>query len=337
MDKQQPATTWREFLGQIIANGRERQRLAAAACVNVATLQRWARDRTMPREEHMEHLLAALPAEIYPAFLRLAVVDFPDLWRENGVDGSYEQLSPDIPPEFYRRIFDALAFTPWPMCHQALQDLILQQMIELLDPGRHGLAISIVRCMPPGSGAQVLSLREIGGMGTYPWKHDLEQKMFFFGAESLVGHAVTHFASRVVNSRHELTFYPAHWTAHENSAAACPILCHAGVAGGLVASSAREGFFTNNATSILEYYAYLAAFLFDPEDFYRSEEIKLRQMPLYSHQTPLFRNFNSRVSQKFAEALRAGRQIALQEARLAVWQDLETELLNISWHPEEGE
>jgi hypothetical protein len=334
MDKQQEVT-WRELLGQMLESVRERQRLAAAVCVNVATLQRWARDRTMPREEHMQQLLQALPADIYPTFLRLLAVDFPDLLSENGAYERSEQPGPEVPSEFYRRILDVFTFTPWPMCRMAIQDLILQQIIELLDPERHGLAISIIRCMPPRRGGKVLSLREIGGIGTHPWKRDLEQKMFFFGAESLVGHAITHLTASVVNSRHELTFYPAHWTEYENSAAAFPILCHAKVAGGLVASCAREGLFTAGPTAILEYYADLASLLFEPEDFYSNEEISLRLMPLYSRQTPFFHNFNQRVSRKFSEALLEGRQIALQEARLAVWQDLEAELLEAHWHPEE--
>ena len=327
MDKQQ-AETWREFLGQMIHNVRERQRLAAAACVNVATLQRWARGQTMPREEHMQQLLATFPTDIYPIFLRLAAVDFPDLWRNHGAAGQQERVHPEIPPEFSRRILDAFACTPRPMYQLAIQDLILQQIIELLDPERYGLAISIIRCMPPRCNGQVLSLREIGGMGTHPWKHDLEQKMFFFGAESLVGHAVGRLTTCVVNSRNELTFFPAHWTEYENSAAAFPILGHARVAGGLVASCAREGFFTASPVAVLEHYADLAALLFEMEDFYQSEDINLRIMPLYSRQTPLFRNFNPRVSQKFTEAALEGRQIGLQEARLAVWQDLETELLD---------
>ena len=329
MDKQQPAKTWRELLGRIIQNTRERQRLAVAVGVNVATLQRWARNISIPRPEHIEHLLAALPAEVYPTFLYLAAADFPDLRRENGASDQHEQTYPGIPSEFYQRILDAYAFTPWPMCHQTVQDLILQQLIELLDPERHGLAISIVRCMPPRCEGQVLSLREIGGIGTHPWKHDLEQKMFFLGADSLVGHAVSHCTTCVVNSRTELTFYPAHWTEYENSAAACPIMHFAGIAGGLVASSAREGFFSVSSTSILEQYACLAAFLFEAEDFYTVSDINLRLTPSYERQIPLFRNFNQRVSQKFAEELRAGRQIALQDARLAVWRDIEAELLDI--------
>lgn len=333
----QQAATWRELLGQLIENTRERRRLAEAAHVNAATLQRWARDRTLPREEHMEQLLAALPSQIYPVFLRLAAVDFPGLLSEKGTAEQNERLHPEVPPEFYGRVLDAFASTPWPLCRQAVQDLILQQMIELLDSERHGLAISIIRCMPPRCDGQVHSLREIGGIGTHPWKHDLEQKAFFFGAESLVGHAVSTLTGCVVNSRLELTFYPAHWTAYENSAAAFPVMRHAGVAGGLVASSSRENFFSHNSIAILEQYACLAALLFDVEDFYSSETINLRVMPPYNYQEPFFRHFNQRVSQKFAEELRAGHQIGLQEARLAVWQDLEAELLAAVLPPAEAE
>lgn len=335
MEKQQDLT-WRDLLGRMITNVRERRRLAEAASVNVATLRRWVKESTMPREEHLEHLLAALPAEIYPTFLRLASLEFPGLSQTNG-HRREEPAPPEVPSEFYRRILEAFTLTPWPIYHQAVQDLVFQQLMELLDPERHGLAISIIRCMPPNASGRVLSLREIGGMGTHPWKRDLEQKMFFFGAESLVGLAVGRCSSCVVNSRNELTFYPAHWTEYENSAAALPILRHARVAGGLVASSAREGFFTSGPVAILEYYADLASLLFEPEDFYASESIQLRIMPLYHRQTPLFRDFNQRVSRKFTEALGEGRQLTLYEARLAVWQDLETELLALAWESDQPE
>lgn len=328
--EQQQAATWRELLGSLIENVRERQRLAVAVCVNVATLQRWVRDRTVPREEHLVRLLEVLPAHIYPAFARLVAVDFPDLVPGPSTSDQPGLERVEIPAEFYRRVLDAFTYTPWPMCQQAVQDLLLQQLMGLLNPARRGLSLSIVRCMPPREHGQVMSLREVGGIGTHPWKHDLEQKTFFFGAESLVGHAVAHFGTRVVNSREELTFYPAHWTEYEQSAAAYPILRHARVAGGLVASCADEHFFTAAHSIILERYADLAALLFAPEDFYAGEAINLRMMPSYKDQMPFFRDFNQRVLRKFAEFLRAGRQISLQEARLSVWQDLEAELLRSS-------
>lgn len=323
MEKQQ-AVTWRELLGKLTVNVRERRRLAEAASVTVATLQRWVKEHTMPREEHLAHMLSALPEDIYPTFLRLAAVDFPGLLHANKVKATLEHV--EIPPDFYRRVLAAYALTPWPLCSQAVLDLITQQIIELLDAERQGLAISIVRCMPPDAAGHVLSLLEMGGRGTYPWKPDLGQKIYFYGAESLVGHTLSHFTTSVVNSRRELTFYPAHWTDHENSAAAFPILRHALVAGGLVVSSTREGFFTETSVTLLESYANLAALLFEPEDFFNSSAIQLRVMPHYHHQEPFFVDFNLRVSRKFS-ASRGNDQITLQAARLAVLQDLAMELL----------
>jgi hypothetical protein len=323
MEKQQ-AITWRELLGRLIVNVRERRRLAEAASVTVATLQRWVKERTMPREEHLAHLLSALPEDIYPTFLHLAAVEFPGLLHANKVRRQ-EVERVEIPPAFYQSVLSAYALTPWTICSQTVLDLITQQIIELLDAERQGLAISIVRCMPPDAGGHIVSLREVGGKGTHPWKADLGQKIFFYGAESLVGHTLSHFTTSVVNSRREQTFYPAHWTDHENSAAAFPILRHALVAGGLVVSSTREGFFTSDSIALLEYYANLAALLFEPEDFFSSTTIQLRVMPHYRQQEPLFADFNQRVSRKFA--ISKGNQITIQEARLAVLQDLEAELL----------
>jgi hypothetical protein len=331
MEKQQ-AITWRELLGKLTMNVRERRRLAEAASVTVATLQRWVKDHTMPREEHLVQLLSALPEDVYPTFLHLAAVDFPGLLHGNKLHRQ-ELEGLDIPPTFYQRVLSTYAQTPWPMCFQAILDLLTQQIIELLDAERQGLAISIVRCMPPDAHGHVLSLLEVGGRGTHPWKPDLGQKVYFYGAESLVGHALSHFMTSVVNSRREQTFYPAHWTDHENSAAAFPILRHALVAGGLVVSSTREGFFTGDTITLLEYYANLAALLFEPRDFFKTTAIQLRVMPHYQRQEPFFADFNQRVSRKFAFS-RSESQITLPQARLSVLQDLEAEMLLLPGGPE---
>jgi hypothetical protein len=95
--------------------------------------------------------------------------------------------------------------------------------------------------------------------------------------------------------------------------------------------------FTSSLLTVLEYYADLAALLFEPEDFYPGTAIHLRVMPPYDRQSPFFHNFNQRTSRKFTEMLNEGRQITLQEARLAVWQDLETELLAFPWDTEQPE
>ena len=57
------ATTWRKLLENIIADAQERQRIANKLGVNPATLMRWARGETNPRQENLQRLLKALPEQ----------------------------------------------------------------------------------------------------------------------------------------------------------------------------------------------------------------------------------------------------------------------------------
>lgn len=326
MEKRHEPSTWQEYLGQLIEETQTRERMAEAVHVRPITLQRWASGVSKPRDENMRTLLKILPAEHSIAFLRLVTVDFPDLPLE---DQAFEQVHPDLPSEFYSRVLSALALTPLPMARQTVQDLIFRQVLDQLDPDRQGMSVSLVCCVLPRHGEKVRSLREIGGLGTPPWPSDLTQKTMFLGAESLVGHVISTMRYNVINSRDEPTFLPANWTEHERSVAAFPISRFARVAGGLLISSARENFFTEPRIHLLERYAHLAALIFEPGEFYDMSALDLRMMPREKIQAPYFRDFNQRVSRKFAEAIAERQQITLQEARQRTWQDLEDELLQV--------
>lgn len=324
MEKRQEPSTWQEYLGRMIEDTQARERLAEAARVRTVTLQRWATGFSKPRDDNMRMLLKVLPADDYAPFLRLVSIDFPNLQVE---DAELEQVRHDLPSEFYARVFSALAQTPLPMARQTVQDLLFRQALEQLDPERRGISISLVCCVPPRYGGKVRSLREIGGMGTPPWPPDLAQKTMFLGAESLVGYIISKSRSGCINSRDEQTFLPANWTENERSVAAFCISRYTRVAGVLLVSSAREYFFTSSRLALLERYAHLASLIFEPGEFYNLSDLDLRMMPPEEVQTPYFRDFNQRVSRKFAEAIAEHRQITLQEARQLIWQDLEEELL----------
>lgn len=326
MEKDHEPSTWQEFLGQLIDNTQERERIAEAAHVRTITLQRWASGSSRPRDENMRTLLRVLPSENQVAFAQLVAVDFPGLLQENSL---LDQAQQEVPAEFYARVLSALALTPAPMCRQTVQDLIFRQILEQFDPDRRGMSVSLVCCVPSRHGGKVRSLREVGGMGTPPWKPDLAQKTMFLGAESLVGHVIGTARPDFINSKHEITFLPANWTSFEESVAAFPLCRMANVAGGLLVSSKQEQFFTPARVSLLERYAHLTALIFEPAEFYKLEDIDLRIMPAEEKQAPYFRDFNQRVSQKFAEAIAAHSQITLQEARLLAWQDIEAELLQV--------
>lgn len=324
----QDAETWQALLGQLVAQPQERTRLAEAMRVKPVTLQRWAEGISRPREANLRALIGNLPAEAYTLFMHLLVKDFPELLQERLPE---ERLIETIPSEFYARILSNLALTPRPLYRQATQDLLLQQALQHLDPNRDGLSITLALCTLPHAGQKVRSLHEVAGLATPPWPYHLADKFLFLGAESLIGYAVMHAHSAMIRDREEMTFFPAHWTEHERSAAAFPILRQARIAGGLIASSVQEAFFTPQKMAILEAYAHLATCLFEAEDCFAAEDIELNIMPAYTLQHPYFTGFTRRFLRKYAEkSAEEEHPVSSFQVRQLVWQDLEEVLLQVS-------
>ncbi len=328
MDGYQDAETWQALLGQLVAQPQERTRLAEAVRVKPVTLQRWAEGISRPREANLRALIGNLPAEAYTLFMHLLVKDFPELLQERLPE---ERLIETIPSEFYARILSNLALTPRPLYRQATQDLLLQQALQHLDPNRDGLSITLALCTLPHAGQKVRSLHEVAGLATPPWPYHLTDKFLFLGAESLIGYAVMHAHSAMIRDREEMTFFPAHWTEHERSAAAFPILRQARIAGGLIASSVQEAFFTPQKMAILEAYAHLATCLFEAEDCFATEDIELNIMPAHTLQRPYFAGFTRRFLRKYAEkSAEEEYPVSSFQVRQLVWQDLEEVLLQVS-------
>src|SRR5712691_514054 len=240
---------WRAMLGDLIADARLRGNLATAIHVRPVTLQRWCEGATRPRIENIRALLKHLPSEHYPLFMRLLLAEFPELLHDELTE---ERFFENIPSEFYERVLSNRAFIPAAIYRQSMQDLILQQALQHLDPDQHGLSLTLVICVPPraGSGHKLRSLHEIGGLATPPWPRHLVERPAFLGAESLVGYAIAHARPCVINGRDELTTFPVQWGIHERSTAAFPIMIHARLVGGLVVSSAHEHFFTRSRQSV---------------------------------------------------------------------------------------
>jgi hypothetical protein len=324
MKSEQEASTWKDYLAKFIADPAERQRLEKEVRVQSITLQRWISGESRPREENMRRLVRAMPGEHYNEFLGLAMRDFPGLEQEKA---ALVPSAPVFPGEFYTRVLSAHANTPPALFKQALFDLILQQALEQFDPDRRGMSFSLVCCVPPLSGSKVRSLRQVSSIGTPPWKRDDVFKTLFLGSESLAGGAVSRYRRQVVNSKAELTFAPIHWTEHEESAGAFPIARQARIAGCLIVSCAHPGYFTPERQDLLEVCASLLALAFEKEEFFDVDEIELCPMPLYHEQEKYFHDFGKRVSQKFAEAQLARKDINIHEARKLVWQEIEEEML----------
>lgn len=329
MDSSKEYTTWQQFLGQIIESPAELKRISTAIRVHPVTLQRWARKEAMPRLTNVNRLLQALSPEHVHTFLHLAAEDWPELTQSAASTVSSQETLP--PAEFYARVLSAYANTSATLQTQTLHDLLLQQALGQLDPDRQGMAISIVRCVPPLDGQKVLSLREVGGIGTAPWKRDLEQKMYFLGIESLAGAAVLHGRRVVAQSREEASFlFAVQWTAYEESAAAYPILHENRIAGCLLVASARPHYFTPDRLELIECYANLFALSCRADEFYELTQLDLRIMPQPQVQEPYFHSFHQRVLQQLQQAAKNHSLLTLYEAQERTWHIIEKELLQLA-------
>lgn len=326
MQERPEFSTWRELLGYVTKNPKERARLAHEVDVQPITLRRWVLGESQPREENIRRLERALAPEFVALFQRLIAIDFPAFVREKVESGPF---IPELPTELYALMFRIYAKTPTVLVSQRLRTVLLDRALEHLDPHKLGLCLTFAVCMPPLPGQKVRSLRQIGGIGMPPWERDLERKTIFLGTESLAGNAVMAAKLIYVESRETVAPCPVQWTAYENSAAAMPILRQGRIAGVFLASSTQPGYFTSAHRGLLELYAQLAVLMFSPREFYDPQEIQLGRMPDYEVQKPYFIEFEQRVQDKQGEAMANDGYLSVQQAHQEVWREIEEELLRV--------
>ncbi|QBD77900.1 hypothetical protein EPA93_18630 [Ktedonosporobacter rubrisoli] len=330
----QKAQTWRELLGTILSDSREKQRLSDELGVTPITLTRWISGESDPRPQNLRHLLDVLPQ--YREQLLDLLRDETNL-REL-IEPLQDNTDKAIPSEFYARVFTARASTTENLRFWSTCNLILQQAIEQLDPERLGMCIWVVRCMPPsGPFNKVRSLRESVGLGTPPWGGNLEQQAMFLGAESLAGNVVTLCRSGIIqNLDEEHNLIPASRVEYEKSVAIYPILYAGKIAGVLLVSSTQYNhFLSQRRTSLIQNYADLIALAFEPEDFYAPEQIALSIMPSHTEQKSYFAHFRQRVTDTMITAASRHQPTNYLAADQEVWQQLEAELLQIPVHEQQ--
>ncbi|MGH2506853.1 MAG: hypothetical protein ACRDHZ_05490, partial [Ktedonobacteraceae bacterium] len=233
MEAEYEFNTWRELLGHVTKNPKERARLAHEVDVQPITLRRWVDGESHPRDENLRRLVRVLTPEFAALFQHLIAAEFPAFVREKVEPSSFV---PEISTEAYSLLFQIYAKTPSVLASQRLQTALLERAIEHLDPLKLGLCLTFAVCVPPVLGQKVRSLRQISGIGLPPWERDLERKTIFLGAESLAGNAVMTAKLIYVESREAISPCPIQWTMHEQSAVAMPILRQGRIAGVLLAS-----------------------------------------------------------------------------------------------------
>jgi hypothetical protein len=251
------------------------------------------------------------------------------------ISGDVSQLEIDtsdqeIPYKFIMEVLEARASIPDLLRFWSITRLVLQQALKQLDPERVGMAITVVRCMPPRDG-KIRSLRESVGLGSPPWGGDLEEKALLLGAESLAGHVtVSCRMEQIGDLKANKTFLPAYQVEHEVSAVACPIMHACRVAGCLLLSSTQLDYFVPEARlSLVRGYAYLASLAFTPDEFYNPDQIALHIMPPPVRQQPYFDGFRQRVLQRMQSSSNGSQLLASTEAEQIEWQYIEEQLLSL--------
>jgi transcriptional regulator with XRE-family HTH domain len=324
----QESPTWRELLGSIIQDPQEKRRLANELGVNPVTLTRWVNNESSPRSQSIQRLLNALPQH-RKALLDLLIDEFGGFIVET--EGSLtEGTLHKIPSEFYIRVLRTRATIPKVLRFTSLCDLILQQALEQLDPMRLGLAIIVVRCMPPSREGKIRSLRESVGRGTPPWESNLDQQAILLGAESLAGHAVS-LSRPIVNQNlsENLGISPGYHGLWEESAAAAPIMFEGNISGCLLVSSTQPNYFQQSRQTLIESYADLLALAFEAGEFYDTKQIELGLVPFQEVQRSYLSGFRQRLSETMLQATKNQQPLTIFEAEEIVWQQFEEELLRL--------
>jgi hypothetical protein len=121
-------------------------------------------------------------------------------------------------------------------------------------------------------------MREVQDEGHHG--NPLSREALFLGIESLAGYAITKGRTFNAENRFDrLGFYPIRWEEWEEAAVVSPIWLEYRIAGCLVVSSTQANYFLPFRQNLIEQYAKLITLAFEPEDFYKQEDIQLLIMP----------------------------------------------------------
>src|SRR5258707_362058 len=102
--------TWRELLGEIIADSHERQRLATSLGINPLSLHRWSQSETNPRLQNLQGLIKCVAPKYRTRLVQLLLQEFPDL--AIAIEGAdHVDAAEKIPTEFYESVLDAYTQT----------------------------------------------------------------------------------------------------------------------------------------------------------------------------------------------------------------------------------
>ncbi len=302
----------------------EEQRLIDIMGIRPITLVRWMQNKSEPRPYFLRQLLDALPQH-RDSLLPLIMKEFP---------GFSETVEDDLPKEiassFYRHVLDTYVATAPAMRFWSICPLILQHVLEHLDPDQLDMELLVVCCMPPsGYGNKIHSLREYVALGT-PLAEQPGREEFVSGSR-IPGRLCRLILSYAViqDIQQDRSFLPAQKEENERSAAAFPIMLASRIAGCLLVSSALSHYFHQLRVAVLKQYTNLLVLAFQTEDFYDLASIELNMVPAQHIQQSYFATFRQRVADVLAQAKARQQSLTSQQAEQLARQQLEQELLQI--------
>jgi hypothetical protein len=258
----------------------------------------------------------------------LIAQEFPQFINETLTQ---ENIAPTIPSAFYARVLNVHTSSPTRLRVSTMRQIILQQIIAHLDPRQKGLLALIAQCVPPRAGHKVRSLHMTYGRSTPRWGSFIENRIFFFGAESQMGQALSTAQPVIVNTPEvrEMLF-STHDIPFDASSLAYPLLQADRIAGCLAVASIHPHYFTQEKLELLQEYAHLLVLAFEPDEFYDLQDIELGIMPSPEQQQIHLMSFQKRVTQHLIQASQRNQVLSRPQAELLVWQELEEEFLSLA-------
>jgi transcriptional regulator with XRE-family HTH domain len=307
--------TWYELLGHLVKTTEAKQQLARQLHVSLVTISRWLNHTSTPRPDMLRAILNAFP-EHHQEFILLLARDH--LFHQ---ESEHETPAPDTLPStaFTMHIFSLYRQLSPTIRATSIQQLVLSDAIEHLDPQQQGCACAILLCLPPRDHTSVRSLYLSEGKGTAPWPQDLRQECRLFGAESLAG-AATAMGRPVLSSPEQPpSLLPSRWSQHEQSAFVVPLMRNLQIAGCLLVSSTQPEAFLAHHQQRITYYADLLLLAIETEQWYDHDRIQLQPMPSKQHQQPFF----ARLPQQIIARMVHDQSCPYPAMRMRIIQELE--------------
>lgn len=281
----QEPRSWRQFIGKVIEDPKEKRRLAEACQVDARTLERWANGMSNPRSHNILQLIEALP-QYRQSLIAFISEEFPDISQRLEMSEVFiEEARPDIAPIVYDRVIANRASAFSPITQWGMRSLVLQSCVSQFDAQKQGIAAFLFQCAQSRDARIVRSLRLESHYCEYSrtWEGPKHSGDLFVGRESLAGIVISAGKPEIYQESEQIHSLDFYHTEAIRSVGSYPIRFDGKTAGCLIVLTQTSQFFSTSKITLLKKYADLLALAFREEEFYSQDEIRLHIMP----ETPL--------------------------------------------------